>query len=29
MSVDIFRHADRSLMVLLNAMSREFQNYSN
>ena len=25
MSVDIFRHADRSLMVMLNGMSREFQ----
>lgn len=28
MSVDIFRHADRALMVMLNAMSREFQNLS-
>ena len=26
MSVDIFRHADASLMVMLNEMSREFQN---
>lgn len=25
MSVDIFRHADKSLMVMLNDMSREFQ----
>lgn len=25
MSEDIFRHADRSLMVMLNGMSREFQ----
>lgn len=25
MSVDIFRHADRSLMVMLNSMNREFQ----
>ena len=28
MSVDIFRHADRALMVMLNFMSREFQNLS-
>ena len=28
MSDDIFRHADRALMVTLNAMSREFQNLS-
>lgn len=28
MSEDIFRHADRALMVMLNAMSREFQNLS-
>ena len=28
MSADIFRHADRSLMVMLNFMSREFQNLS-
>lgn len=28
MSVDIFRHADRALMIMLNAMSREFQNLS-
>ena len=28
MSADIFRHADRALMVMLNAMSREFQNLS-
>ena len=28
MSKDIFRHADRALMVMLNAMSREFQNLS-
>jgi SPP1 gp7 family putative phage head morphogenesis protein len=27
-SEDIFRHADRALMVMLNAMSREFQNLS-
>lgn len=26
MSVDIFRHADRALMVMLNGMNREFQN---
>lgn len=26
MSADIFRHADRSLMVILGRMSREFQN---
>ena len=25
MSIDIFRHADRSLMVMLNGMNREFQ----
>lgn len=28
MSEDIFRHADRALMIMLNAMSREFQNLS-
>ena len=28
MSDDIFRHADRALMVMLNSMSREFQNLS-
>ena len=28
MSVDIFRHADQALMVMLNFMSREFQNLS-
>lgn len=28
MSKDIFRHADRSLMVILNGMNREFQNLS-
>lgn len=28
MSEDIFRHADRALMVMLNSMSREFQNLS-
>lgn len=28
MSDDIFRHADRALMVMMNAMSREFQNLS-
>jgi len=27
-SEDIFRHADRALMVMLNSMSREFQNLS-
>ena len=27
MSVDIFRHADAALMVMLNEMSREFQNF--
>jgi len=26
MSADIFRHADAALMVMLNDMSREFQN---
>jgi len=26
MSTDIFRHADRSLMVMLNGMNREFQS---
>ena len=28
MSVDIFRHADAALMVMLNYMAREFQNMS-
>lgn len=28
MSEDIFRHADRALMVMLNSMSREFQDLS-
>ena len=28
MSEDIFRHADRAMMVMLNSMSREFQNLS-
>lgn len=28
MSVDIFRHADAALMVMLNDMAREFQNMS-
>jgi len=28
MSIDIFRHADRALMVMLNDMNREFQNLS-
>ena len=27
MSIDIFRHADRSLMVMLNGMNREFQTF--